>query len=266
MNGSPLGFAELLTAISMLGYSLFAWIFAVRLLRMVRGIWSLPEVSLATGYLFVAGIGYPMIAASIGAWESLGETTALSIQIVGAIILRVGLAGIFVFTWQTFRAEAGWARALTIVGILLLAANTVHGFIALLNAPSFDAAVVVAGRGPATIASIALAALAFCWPAAESLGYYLKLRRRQALGLADPVVVNRFLLWGIACASSVFIACANVATAVAGRNIMEYQPAMITSATLGIMNSILLILAFLPPASYLRFVRRRAGMAPSLRE
>jgi hypothetical protein len=28
--------------------------------------------------------------------------------------------------------------------------------------------------------------------AAELLGYYVKLRRRQALGLADPVVVNRF--------------------------------------------------------------------------
>ena len=42
---------------------------------------------------------------------------------------------------------------------------------------------------------------------------------------------------------------------------MEYPPAMITSATLGIMNSILLILAFLPPAPYLRFVRRRAGVS-----
>jgi hypothetical protein len=261
MNGAPLGFAELLTAVSLLGYSLFAWIFAVRLLRMVRGTWSLPEVSLATGYLFVAGIGYPMVAAGIGAWESLGETTSLSIQIVGGLVLRVGLAGIFVFTWQTFRAEASWAKALTIVGVLLLTANAVHGIAGLSAAPSFEAAVSFAGTGPPTIASIALAALAFGWPAAESLGYYLKLRRRQALGLADPVVVNRFWLWGIACASSVFVSCVNIAAAVAGRNLMEYQPAMITSATLGIVNSILLILAFLPPAPYLRFVRRRAGVS-----
>ena len=42
---------------------------------------------------------------------------------------------------------------------------------------------------------------------------------------------------------------------------MEYPPAMITSGTLGIVNSILLILAFIPPAPYLRFVRRRAGLA-----
>jgi hypothetical protein len=261
MGGSPLGFAELLTAVSMLGYSLFAWIFAVRLLNMVRGTWSIPEASVAIGYLFIAGIGYPMVAASIGAWESLGETTSVSIQIVGGIILRVGLAGIFIFTWQTFRAEAGWAKAFAIAGILLLAVNTAHGIAGLLDAASFEAAIVFAGSGPPTIASIALAALAFGWPAAESLAYYVKLRRRQALGLADPVVVNRFLLWGIACSSSVFIAGINVAAALAGRNIMEYPPAMITSATLGIMNSILLILAFLPPAPYLRFVRRRAGVS-----
>jgi hypothetical protein len=30
---------------------------------------------------------------------------------------------------------------------------------------------------------------------------------------------------------------------------------------LGVMNSILLILAFLPPASYRRFVRRRTGVS-----
>jgi hypothetical protein len=80
------------------------------------------------------------------------------------------------------------------------------------------------------------------------------------LGLADPVVVNRFLLWGIACTSSLFISLVNVATALVGLSIVQYQPAMITSALLGVVNSILLILAFLPPASYLRFIRGRAGV------
>jgi hypothetical protein len=132
--------------------------------------------------------------------------------------------------------------------------------IGIFGAPSYAAAAVFAGTGPATVAIVALTAVVFGWPAAESLGYYVKLRRRQTLGLADPVVVNRFLLWGIACASSVFIAFVNVGAALAGRNIMEFQPAMIISATLGVMNSTLLILAFLPPAPYLRFVRRRAGL------
>jgi len=228
---------------------------------MVRGSWPLPEVSLATGYLLIAGLGYPMAAASVAGGDFLGETNALAVLIVGSIIMRFGLAGIFVFTWKTFRPDAGWARTLTFVGIALLAINGAHGITALLAAPSYEAAVVFAGSGSPTVSIVALTAVVFGWPAAESLGYYVKLRRRQALGLADPVVVNRFLLWGIACASSVFIAFVNVATAVAGLNIMEFRPAMLTSASLGVMNSILLILAFLPPAAYRRFIRRRAGMS-----
>jgi hypothetical protein len=259
-GGAPPGFAEILSALSMLAYSLFAWVFALRLLNTVRGTRSIPEASVATGYLFIAGIGYPMVAASIGASESLGGTTSLSLQVAGIVVLRVGLAGIFVFTWQTFRAETAWAKAFTLVAIGMLAAITVHGIGELSRAPSFEAAVALEVSGPAAVASIGLAALAFAWPAAEALGYHVKLRRRQALGLANPVVVNRFLLWGIACSSSVFIAGVNLAATVAGRNILEYQPAMITSATLGIANSVLLILAFLPPAPYLRFVRRRAGL------
>ena len=40
--------------------------------------------------------------------------------------------------------------------------------------------------------------LAFAWGGFEALRYFFLLRRRQALGLADPVVTNRFLLWAIA--------------------------------------------------------------------
>ena len=120
---------------------------------------------------------------------------------------------------------------------------------------SYEAAVLVAGAGP-VIAMSLLSALAFGWPAAESLAYHAKLRRRRALGLADPIVVNRFLLWGIACATSLFISLVNAAAALLGLGIF-YQPAMVTSALLGVMNSVLLILSFLPPVPYLRFIRRR---------
>ena len=35
------------------------------------------------------------------------------------------------------------------------------------------------------------------WTAAESFVYYAKMKRRAAHGLADPVVVNHLLLWGV---------------------------------------------------------------------
>jgi len=257
MPGQSIGFIELLGAVSMLSYSVFAWVFATRLLRRARKSGSLPEVSLATGYLLIAGLGYPMAATSITAWTSLGETLARTVLLMGCIVLRIGLAGIFVFTWQTFRRESGWARALCFSAILLLTLDGGYAVAQLSATTSYEAIVIIAGSGPVISVSILLSALAFGWPAAESLAYYAKLRRRRILGLADPIVVNRFLLWGIACTSSLFISLANAATALLGLSILEYQPAMLTSALLGVMNSILLILAFLPPAPYLRFIRAR---------
>jgi hypothetical protein len=35
------------------------------------------------------------------------------------------------------------------------------------------------------------------WVAVESLTYYAKMKRRSAHGMADPVVTNRLLLWGV---------------------------------------------------------------------
>jgi hypothetical protein len=59
------------------------------------------------------------------------------------------------------------------------------------------------------------------WGSIEALHYWRMLRRRMRLGLADAVVANRFLLWGIGAVAMWF--------------------------------------AFLPSESYLRFVRERAA-------
>jgi hypothetical protein len=42
------------------------------------------------------------------------------------------------------------------------------------------------------------AVLATLWGALESFSYYAKMRRRCQLGLADPLMTQRFKLWGIA--------------------------------------------------------------------
>jgi hypothetical protein len=257
MPGQSIGFVELLSAVSMLSYSVFGWIFAIRLLIRVRKSWALPEVSLALGYLLIAGLGYPMAAASVAAWSSLGETLAKAVLLIGSVVLHLGLAGIFVFTWRTFRPETGWARAFCFSAILLLTAGGSYYIAQLCANAGYEAVVVNFASGPMIALTTSLSALAFGWPAVESLSYYATLRRRRALGLADPIVVNRFLLWGIACTSSVIVSLVNVATALRGLSILQHQPAMLVSALLGVMISMLLILAFLPPDSYLRFIRSR---------
>lgn len=36
------------------------------------------------------------------------------------------------------------------------------------------------------------------WSATEAFLYHDRMRHRSALGLADPIVANRFLLWAVA--------------------------------------------------------------------
>ena len=51
--------------------------------------------------------------------------------------------------------------------------------------------------GPGGTLTSALCTANLLWGAVESLRYYALMRRRLRLGLADPLVTNRFLLWGL---------------------------------------------------------------------
>ena len=42
-----------------------------------------------------------------------------------------------------------------------------------------------------------LAQALYLWTSVESLTWWRRMHRRVALGLADPVVANRFFLWGV---------------------------------------------------------------------
>jgi hypothetical protein len=69
---------------------------------------------------------------------------------MGCVILRIGLAGIFVFTWQTFRPESGWARALCSSAILLLTLDGSYAVAQLFVTTGYAAIVVIAFLPPAS--------------------------------------------------------------------------------------------------------------------
>jgi hypothetical protein len=94
------------------------------------------------------------------------------------------------------------------------------------------------------------------WNAIESFRYYGLMRRRTSLGLADPIVTNRFLLWGT---GSVFAALA-VWTASIPFAFMSDAPRLLAilptiqtvTAILGVISVSCSLLAFLPPTWYRR--------------
>jgi hypothetical protein len=99
----------------------------------------------------------------------------------------------------------------------------------------------------------------FAWTGVESLHQYRMARRRLALGLSDPVVANRFLLWSVVGFSMTAVIGASLALHLQGLGIMASPLALFVVLFGAGVGTGFMLLGFLPPAAYLRLVRRRAG-------
>jgi hypothetical protein len=101
--------------------------------------------------------------------------------------------------------------------------------------------------------------LAYLWTAWEALRYHGLMRRRVRLGLADPAVCDRFLLWGL---MALFVTAGVLLNSVALAlriEILESPWILLASSSTGLAQAVLLVLAFAPPSAYLAWVRARAG-------
>jgi hypothetical protein len=95
------------------------------------------------------------------------------------------------------------------------------------------------------------------WMCAEGFSQYRKARQRLKLGLCDPLVCNRYLLWGLAGATWTLLDFVVVVQTI------EYQRTQVWSATLdslvgGIEIGVIAMiwLVFFPPAFYRRWINR----------
>jgi len=112
-----------------------------------------------------------------------------------AIFARVGISASVVcmiaFTRLTFRRDSGAARAF---GWLLIAILAIGFF----GSGAFAGDWTGEQTDHVWIwLEQAAQAIGYGWAAVELGGWYLKMRRRLAHGLADPLIANRVLLWGI---------------------------------------------------------------------
>ncbi len=98
------------------------------------------------------------------------------------------------------------------------------------------------------------------WGSIEALRYWRMMRRRTRLGLADPVVTNRFFLWGVgAGAAGVGTAIGITAQLLIGRPPLEIPWVTLSSSMHGLVAAVALWFAFLPTKAYARFLLERAG-------
>jgi len=228
----------------------------VRMLLLARRTRGRHEQLIGAGMVLIGMIGFPGGIVS-GFGRSVGEMN-MPVWFISTLITQIGITLIYAFTWQVFRPTARWGRAIVVAAALVMLLSLV------LTARVFAASSPDASSQAVARDTVFLGMIGYCgcflWSAIEGFIHHRNARRRMALGLADAVVVNRFLLWGFfgVCATGIN------ATSFIG-NAIGADPAhsplvLVPMGVLGAIASVAMYLAFLPPASYLKRIRAR-GLA-----
>jgi hypothetical protein len=247
-------------------------IIGVRLLRLgsrSRG----PERWLGVYFLAASLIGTVVSGALYMGWADpsleLPAAWRAPLQALHIAAHSIGLFGIWVFTWRTFRPESRWVRG--VVGGVAVALFACFAAIGI-----GDRFAVHIVPGPVYWASLAVRIAGVAWMTFESFRYWALLQRRLRIGLADPLVANRFLLWGVWAATVTLLNLSDPLArawycAVAGTTtelIPEVARHMIVvvvalTSALGLVAAACLFLTFFPTAGYRRWVLSRQVPASS---
>jgi hypothetical protein len=240
----------------------------LRLLARARRGWPTPELTLALYFLVSAFASTPPQIVVYGGMSdprlAVSEPASRALLAFAVLAMAIGAGAIYVFTWKTFQPERLWAKTIVIAGCACLA-------IGYAIEAAFEGFAPVVFAGPGHWIGWAGRCAAMFGVAFESLRYWLRLRRRLRLGLADPVVTDRFLLW------SIWAACAtlNLGADLASRSlywlfygtvepVAEHlaalvAPTILVTMVLGVISAVTLFLAFFPSPAYQRWVERRSA-------
>jgi hypothetical protein len=234
--------------VAAVGTLFVVWIVTgVRLMMLARRTRGTPELMLGAALLLQAGIGYPLSVVAPYA----GELAPL-VWLVSGTCNNGGMALLFAFTARVFHDGARWAWMIVGAAGALCAIQAGGNSLAQVSGDAAARAqsLLVWGAG-----SLTLSGLAWGWTGYEALRFYAQLRKRAALGLADPIVANRMFLWGamgvIALSCVVIDAVLLYTAGEVGRTVVL----PLVTAIAGLLVSVCMILAFWPPAAYLARVR-----------
>jgi len=237
-------------AIGFVAFLVSSLVIGVRLLVLWRRTRQLPELLIACGILGIGPVGltFVMVATS---GEQMFPTLASVCLAAGLLSTSGGAFAAAIFNWRVFRPDVPWLRL-------------VLGAMAVLFVGSFIWEAISSGFANPTEAYSGLrlpsllSTSILLWGAAESLRYYAMMRRRAKLGLADPLVTNRFLLWGLGIgAAGVGSAISVTAQTVTGQNMLAIPWVTLSNSFHGFTAAVLMWVAFIPPGFYRRFIESR---------
>lgn len=224
--------------LGLLGFASFVLVslaVGARLLALAWRTRELPEAVIGAALFFGGGIGYALVVIGLRVLGP-GSEAAPAALVLGNACVHFGSLALGVGTWRIFRPGERWP-----VALLLAVACT----LALSFALRLHHAREIPPPGAVFWTSTAAGGAVYLWAAAESLASWSRLRRRLALGLADPAVTRRVGLWGAGCASAVGM---HLVSMTARGLVGDAMPpaAVAASSGLGFAAAIAIGLAFFP--------------------
>ncbi|MGH0033769.1 MAG: hypothetical protein ACQGVK_01935 [Myxococcota bacterium] len=226
----------------------------VRMLLLARRTRDLPEFLLGAGLTSLTLVTLPCVFLGLGL--NVGSREVQLFLFAFGLVPVGGLALCFIgFTICVFQPPRLWARAAVITSALTEMAGIAGTVLTRLDAWDADR-VVSAGWNILLIVPV-VAGMA--WTGTEALRYHRQLRKRLALGLADPVVCDRFRLWAIGNLGAVVAITILPLSLLAGWRVVHHPVPILAIAVAGLCLSTTWLFAFVPPAWYLRRVRSRAA-------
>ncbi len=213
---------------------------------------QLPELLIGLGVLGIGPVGFGCM--------TLGQIIHADHDVASRVVFAIGIfaasGGAFakyIFNYTVYHPDNRVVRGLVrVAGVGLLLSciwvGVANGFA---QVEHVDASYFVRS---------VLQVSCLLWGSIEALRYWRLMRRRVRLGLADPVVTNRFFLWGVgAGAAGVGTAIGVVAQLFIGRPPLEIPWVTLSSSMHGLVAAVALWFAFLPTEAYTRFLLERAG-------
>ena len=224
-------------------------------LRLFRVGWRtrrLPELLVGVYFLIV-----PVAISLAIRVDRFAPGDAGAVRATSNALFTLGGIALLLFSWCVFRRGEAWARWLACGGSLALAITWASGFPA--GAYQVDSSFFL----------LMPVFASYLWVFLESFRYYRLLRRRRALGLADPVLANRFLLFAIWTGGVLAITLLSVVGAIAQLAAGDFHdggglgdPVILAmTRVLSIPIAVSIWLTFLAPARYHAWLRRRAASA-----
>ena len=211
-----------------------------------------PELLIGLGVLGIGPIGFGL---QTGAGLVDDPRTAETLAAAGAVALAVGIWAKLIFNWLVYRRDRRVAQIATALLAIGVGAQ-------LLAQPMLGSFLAAARNVPLSSARNFIQVAALAWGAAEALAYWVRLRKRARLGLADGVLVNRFLMWGVSAAAAGLGTAIGIAASLAtGAQVLEMPAILASSSAFGLVAAIGMWLAFAPPRAYVAWLAAERATA-----